>query len=182
MLLSQRVNLFLRHHLNLLQCLHAFIRISSTRPTAPDLGNALGLYLARSPIGRSYMHMLIDFTEQVGNMRRPEVSFVSERRWPRRKRVASTDGWQVVPELAIEFVSPDNTANEVIDKIAEYSQAGVDEVWIVWPKQSLIYRYSSPTDVRIFKCGDVLTTDLLPGFQLPRSKLFESDEDLVITN
>lgn len=144
---------------------------------ANDLGNALGLYLARNPIGRSYMHMLIDFTERVGNSRRPEVCFVSERRWPRRKRLPSTDAWQVVPELAVEFVSPSTTASEVADKTAEYFQSGVSEVWIVLPKQSLIYRYTSLTDLRIFKLGDRLMTELLPGFQLPLSELFATDED-----
>ena len=87
-----------------------------------DLGDAVSLFLERSPIGRSYMHMPIDFTEQVGNIRRPEVCFIPEHRWPRRKRLPSTEGWKIVPEVAAEFVSPDHTAHEVLDKVAEYFQ------------------------------------------------------------
>ena len=48
--------------------------------------------------------------------RRPDVSFVSFQRWPRGKPVPGTQAWAVVPELAVEIVSPTNGANEVLGK------------------------------------------------------------------
>ena len=41
--------------------------------------------------------------------RRPDVAFVSYERWPRRSPMPTGDAWEVVPDLAVEVVSPSNT-------------------------------------------------------------------------
>ena len=57
--------------------------------------------------------------------------------------------WDVVPNLAIEVVSPTNTANGVMEKTKEYFEAGVERVWVIYPEFAEIYDYDSPTSVRI---------------------------------
>ena len=84
-----------------------------------------------------------------------------------KRRVPRTEGWDVVPDLAVEVISESNTANAVAIKIEEYFQAGVRVVWVVLPVTKKVYVYESPTQVRILQVGDMLEGgDLLPGFQV----------------
>jgi Uma2 family endonuclease len=124
--------------------------------------------------GRSVMEPLFDFTRTLGRKRRPDVAFVSYDRWPREKQVPRTEAWDVVPNLAVEVVSPTNTADDVIDKLAEYFQVGVERVWVIYPSQQQVYVYSSPTEVKVLAASETLTDDVvLPGFQLSLSTLFD---------
>ena len=67
------------------------------------------------------LFLLIDAKKR---QRRPDLAFVSFQRWPRGRRVPSSAAWEVVPNLAIEVVSPTNFANEVLEKIEDYFLAG----------------------------------------------------------
>ncbi len=123
--------------------------------------------------GRAVSEMLFDFSRQVGTKRRPDLAFVSYARWPREKPIEDTEAWDVVPNLAVEVVSPSNTAREILDKVEEYFRAGVERVWVIYPSQRLVYVYSSPTDVTVIPDGSELTDEsLLPGFRLPLQLLF----------
>ena len=108
--------------------------------------------------------------------RRPDVALVSVDRWPLTKPVPSTNAWAVVPNLAVEVVSPSNTWDEIIGKIEEYFAAGVSRVWVVATAIEKVYVYESPTRVRILSRDEDLTGDpILPGFRLPLSELFERE-------
>ena len=41
--------------------------------------------------------------------RRPDLAFVSDERWPLKRRVPQTEAWDVIPDLAVEFVSESNS-------------------------------------------------------------------------
>ena len=93
-------------------------------------------------------------------------------------RRSRTPTWDVVPNLAIEVVSPTNTANEVIEKIKDYFEAGVERVWVIYPEFAEIYDYDSPTSVHILTRNQTLDGGtVLPGFQLPLTELFEDESD-----
>jgi Uma2 family endonuclease len=130
--------------------------------------------VAERNLGRAVIETLFDFTKKAGSKRRPDLAFVSYKRWPREKKVPRTEAWDVVPDLAVEVVSPTNTADEVIGKLTEYFLVGVERVWVVYPTQRQVYVYSSPTDVRIVTEGDDLTDEtFLPGFRLALRTLFD---------
>lgn len=84
--------------------------------------------IGQRSVGRAVLETLFDFTKTVGNKRRPDLAFDSYQRWPREKPVPRTEAWDVVPNLAVEVVSPTNTADQVLEKITEYFQAGVERV------------------------------------------------------
>lgn len=125
-------------------------------------------------LGRVATETLFRFEILGDEERRPDIAFVSYHRWPREKRVPRKAAWDVVPDLAIEVVSPSNTVDEVQGKIHEYFRAGVERVWVVHPSTEEIYVYSSPTQPRVLTRADTLEGDtLLPGFQLPVRVLFD---------
>jgi Uma2 family endonuclease len=108
--------------------------------------------------------------------RRPDLAFVSFQRWPRGRRVPSAAAWEVVPNLAIEVVSPTNFANDVLEKIEDYFLSGVERVWVIYPTVAKLYDYDSPSSVRVLTREQTLEGGtLLPGFQLPLAELFEND-------
>jgi Uma2 family endonuclease len=102
------------------------------------------------------------------------VAFVSKDRWPNgRALTPEQNAWDVVPNIAVETISPSDLNEEILDKIDEYFRAGVELVWTVHPKQKLIYVNESPTSVRILTDHDILDGGkVLPQFQLPLKELF----------
>jgi Uma2 family endonuclease len=110
-----------------------------------------------------------------GNLqRRPDVAFVSYTRWPAAV-VARESAWNVVPDLAIEIVSPTNLAEEIDSKVSDYFQSGVRLVWVFYPDTGRVYVYQSPTQVSILERTDTLDGgEVLLGFQLPIIQLYEA--------
>ena len=106
--------------------------------------------------------------------RRPDVAFVSYTRWPTAV-VARESAWNVVPDLAVEIVSPTNLAEEIDGKVTDYFQSGVRLVWVFYPDTGRVYVYPSPTQVSILERTDTLDGgEVLPGFQLPIVRLYEA--------
>jgi len=106
--------------------------------------------------------------------RRPDVAFVSYKRW-REDRVPRTEAWDVVPDLAVELISRTNLAEEIDTKITDYFAAGVRLVWVLFPDSGRIYVYESPERVTGLGRSDELDGgDVVPGFRLPIATLFEA--------
>jgi Uma2 family endonuclease len=85
----------------------------------------------------------------------------------------SANAWDVVPNLAIEVVSPTDSVEELEQKIAEYFRSGVQLVWVVHPTRSKIHVYDSTTQIRVLSRNDVLDGGtVVPGFRLPLAELF----------
>jgi Uma2 family endonuclease len=143
--------------------------------TAGILQIKLGYFTDTNGLGRTVMETLFDFTEQVGRKRRPDVAFVDRERWPKSKPIPESDGWEVVPNLAVEVVSPSNAWEDVLEKIHEYFHVGAERVWVITASRRQVHVFHSPTSVRILAKDDVLTDDaLFPGFRLPLADLFEA--------
>jgi Uma2 family endonuclease len=138
----------------------------------------LGSFVRAHRLGRAVVEVLFLLDSASNLQYRPDVAFVSAARWPGSRRVPSAAAWEVVPDLAIEVVSPTNLVNEVMAKVRNYFRVGVQRVWVILPNESLVYLYQSPTSVQILKVGDEIDGgDLLPGFRLPVATLFEDLAD-----
>jgi Uma2 family endonuclease len=108
--------------------------------------------------------------------RRPDLAFVSFDRWPRKREIGSVAAWEVVPNLAIEIVSPTNGANEIVEKIEDYFNAGVECVWVVYPTVKKVYVYDSVASVRIVTRAQSLQSGTeLPGFEIPLAEIFPEE-------
>ena len=109
--------------------------------------------------------------------RRPDAAFVSYERWPRGTPEPYRDNaWDVVPDLAIEVISPSDRVEDLMDKLAEYFEADVRTVWVVHPRQKLVQVYDSLHTVRGFGIDDTLDGGrVLPGFSLPLKQIFVAE-------
>ena len=108
-----------------------------------------------------------------GLVRIPDVSFVSWARLPGRRvpRQALPD---LVPDLAVEVLSPSNTAQEMEQKLQDYFTAGVHLVWYVHPTLQEVHVYTAPDQREVVTAEQVLTGgNVLPGFTLTVRRLFE---------
>jgi len=133
----------------------------------------LDAYADEDGLGQAVTEALVDLTDSVGRKRRPDVMFVSSERWSLDKPIPEGEDWKVVPDLAVEIVSPSNAAVEIMDKVEEYFAAGVRAVWVIYPRQQQIYLYRSLTEVTVVAAtGELAGDPVLPGFRLPLSKLF----------
>jgi Uma2 family endonuclease len=133
----------------------------------------LSLYTEEQALGTAVMEMLFILDAARDLRRRPDVAFVSAARWPLNQEVPETGDWEVVPDLAVEVLSPNDVFKDVLAKLREYFQYGVQVVWVVSPEERQVYVYESPTQVRILAATDDLTGDaLLPGLRLPLAPLF----------
>ena len=145
---------------------------------AREIGVACQLHAALSvftkpELGRAAMEMLHDFGADFENNRRPGVSFVSYARWPKDRAVPASNAWGVVPNLAVEVVSRTNTAQEILEKVQEYFQAGVERVWVIYPSVRQVHAFQSPVENIILKDQDQLEDNhLFPGWKMPAAELF----------
>ncbi|MBY0527496.1 MAG: Uma2 family endonuclease [Gemmataceae bacterium] len=109
--------------------------------------------------------------------RRPDGAYVSYQRWPKGRPIPEDDNaWDVVPNLAIEVVSPNDPAEDLLEKIEEYFRAGVEQVWVVYPRRRMVHVYDSLTQIRGLTRSDALEGgSVLPGFKLPLASLFQEE-------
>jgi Uma2 family endonuclease len=133
----------------------------------------LGLYAEDKGLGTFVTEMLFVLDAEHNLRRRPDVAFVSTARWPLDRALPETGDWDVVPDLAVEVISPNDVFKDVLAKVREYFHYGVQVVWVVAPEERQVYVYDAPTQVRILTVQDELTGgEVVPGFRLPLGHLF----------
>jgi Uma2 family endonuclease len=139
---------------------------------ASELARRLGNFGEKDNLGRGVPEMLFRLPLPKVRNRRPDVAFVSYKRWPQQRPAPPENAWDVVPELAVEVVSPTDGVEELMDKITEYFQASVQLVWVVYPTHRMIHVYESLTKIRVLTVSDELEGGtILPGFRLAVSSL-----------
>jgi Uma2 family endonuclease len=103
-------------------------------------------------------------------VRVPDVGFVQKSRLPAGQITTFFPG---PPDLAVEVLSPDDRASEVLAKVEEYLAAGCQMVWLVDPATRTVATYDAEGRV-VRSSGDAALAGepLLPGFQLSLADLF----------
>ena len=111
-------------------------------------------------------------------VRQPDVLFMSAARGGVR-RPADLVGLlrlEMPPDLVVEILSPSNTRRQVEEKLADYRSIGVLEGWLVnFSARTVEVLRLSGDEVAvlgIYGMGDVLRSEVLPGFELPIADIF----------
>ncbi len=84
------------------------------------------------------------------------------------------------PDIVVEVLSPSNNKKELRNKYNVYEEHGVKEYWILHPSEKTFFRYLLGNDGKFIPThllteGDVVTTIILPGFELVLDKVFQED-------
>ena len=129
---------------------------------ANDLGETMaaetGFMLHTNPDGRD-------------TVRAPDVGFISKARIP--KDGLPEGYFQGAPDLAVEVVSPNDSADEIQQKVNEYLRYSTKAVWVFYPKSKTIAVHTQ-SGTQPLHPGDTLNGgDVLPGFTLAISDLFD---------
>ena len=105
----------------------------------------------------------------------PDLLYVSNARAAALLTPANVQG---APDLVVEIGSPGTRKRDETIKRHLYERSGVAEYWVVDPDTDVVrvYRRDGDTFGRAIEltreAGDVLTTPLLPGLELPLARIF----------
>jgi Uma2 family endonuclease len=106
---------------------------------------------------------------------RPDVSVIRFGRLPDEK--LPKGHCKIRPDLVVEVVSPNDTAEEVSDKVVDFQSVGVPLIWVIYPgtRRVLIHRLASDQRGRVSELTEADTIsgeDVLPGFTCAVSEFF----------
>jgi Uma2 family endonuclease len=101
-------------------------------------------------------------------VRAPDVAFVTAA----RVKNVGQGFFPGAPDLAVEVLSPNDSASEVLDKVNDWLSAGAVEVWIADPQRKTIAVYDKQHAVRVLVEQDHLTCESRPGFRVAVAEIF----------
>jgi Uma2 family endonuclease len=141
-----------------------------------NLTLAIGGWLEQHPIGRLFIAPFdVVFTKF--DVVEPDLLYLSN---ARAAEVLTSANVQGVPELVVEIGSPGTRRRDETIKRRLYERAGVSEYWVVDPELDLVRVYRREGDgfgraiELVAEAGDVLTTPLLAGLELPLTRIFRA--------
>jgi Uma2 family endonuclease len=146
----------------------AFETVFATR-----LSNEVAIFFRETgSTGHLAVETLFRIQSEPNLQRRPDMAFVSYDRWEEDLPIQQA-AWQVVPDLAVEVVSPNDLAVELMDRLDDYFRAGVRLVWVIYPRHGRVFVHTPPKGIAYLDAADTLDGgDVLPGFKLPLAELF----------
>lgn len=102
-------------------------------------------------------------------LRAPDVGFIAAA----RVGEGLPDGFvPFAPDLAVEVMSPHDTAEEIHKKVREYIRFGTRLVWVVYPETRTVVVHTA-NEARTLDENDALDGgDVLPSFTLPVKNIF----------
>ena len=104
-------------------------------------------------------------------VRKPDVSFIRAGRLPDDR--VPEGHIRVVPDLAVEVVSPTDVLYEIDRKVAEYLEAGVPLVWVINPDTRVVIIYRLDRSIGGVREGGELDGEgAVPGFRCLVADLF----------
>ena len=126
----------------------------------------------QSALGEAYSEPTIRVGSDRSRSRRPDVAVIFG-----KLPTEDDDLLELVPAMAVEVVSPNNTAVDTFGKVEEYLAAGVLLAWLVFPNSRTVIAFRSDR-TEVFRPGDTVTAEpVLPGFAHPVIDLFPLPSD-----
>ena len=105
-------------------------------------------------------------------VRVPDGSFVRADRLP--ESGIGPGLLKLAPDLAIEVLSPSETASELEEKLDDYLISGTSLIWVVDPIRRTVMVVSADAPVRWLREGDTLDAgSVVPGFACAVSDIFD---------
>ena len=138
---------------------------------AMRIGRILAEYVGRQSLGEVFAAETgFRIYRDPDTVRAPDAAFVSAERPPEELPERYLD---LAPDLAVEVISPSDSATEVQAKVESWLRAGVRLVWVVYPSTKSVVVYTGLDHGRVLTEEDDLSGQpALPGFACPVKELF----------
>lgn len=137
-----------------------------------NLGFLLVQHVDAGDLGKIY-YAPIDVVFSHENIVQPDIIFVRKKRFS----ILTDKNIKGAPDLVIEILSPGRKDYDRVTKAKTYALYGVPHYWIVDPEpqsiRALVLREGRYECDRVWKDGDILTTELFPDLTLDLIKVFE---------
>ncbi|MCE7872758.1 Uma2 family endonuclease [bacterium CPR1] len=106
-------------------------------------------------------------------VRGPDISY-----WRHHRLTGNPAGFvSIPPDLAVEVVSPNDTSQEIEQKVQEYLRAGVIRVWVLYPRTRTLHVFEPGGRCQVLQASEQLNDpELLPGFSCLVAEFFPSPE------
>jgi Uma2 family endonuclease len=156
-----------------------YVTPSPNRKHQSIVGNIFGLmwsYLDGHPVGQAFVAPF-DVVFSHFDVVEPDILYVSNLR---RHTVLTEKNVQGAPDLVVEVGSPGTRRRDEKLKHQLYERFGVSEYWVVDTDLDLVkvYRLVEGRYARVHELaldrGEVLTTLLMPGLELPLQRVFKN--------
>jgi len=137
---------------------------------AGEIGHHLRLHVKERDLGKVYPEVGFLLARDPDTVREPDVAYIAKDRLPEARGPKFIP---IPPDLAVEVNSPNDTAGDVVAKVQLWLAHGTRAVWVVDPKSKTVTTYHPDGSARVVHHNQTLTGgDVLPGFELPLSQLF----------
>ncbi len=139
--------------------------------TASNIVYFLQAYNRQHQIGRVVVETGFCLQCRPDTVRGPDVAFVRQERVPPEGMPRAY--FQGPPDLAVEVVSPSDTAAELETKVYEYLNSGAQRVWVFYPDTRRVAVHRPDGTARWYTEEATLEDpELLPGFSLAIREVF----------
>ncbi|MBI3208170.1 MAG: Uma2 family endonuclease [Candidatus Solibacter usitatus] len=137
---------------------------------ADNLKDSLRDYVRPRELGRVLVEAGYRLFDDHRTCLQPDVSFLSA------SRIAATsddDHFQGAPEIAIEIISPSESASDVEAKNSAYLEAGAKAIISVFPKTRRVHVVLAGNRRHWLVDGETLSLpEILPGWEIPVAEIF----------
>ncbi len=106
------------------------------------------------------------FPHEPGLVRKPDASFIRRGRLPGG---TLPKGWaKFPPDLAVEVVSPNDSSDDLEEKLADYERAKIPLIWVISLASRTVMVYRADGTVSRLHENDELSGEaIIPGFRCP---------------
>ena len=138
-----------------------------------NVAKLLSTYVLKKKAGRCFdENTQFELPNVANTVRAPDASFVRTDRLPLG---GAGGGWlSLTPDLAVEVLSSDVSAEELDDKLADYRAAGTPLVWVINPGQRRVSVITATAPMKWLEESEMLDgAEVMPGFSCTVSAIFE---------
>lgn len=141
--------------------------------TVFEIAAVLRNFLRQTPIARGDTELRYRQRDE-DRIFLPDISVTRRERWPK----GSTGPIEVMPDFAIEVLSPDDRASRIAERVDFYLRAGTLLVWVIDPELENVSIYRPDARPEFRKgVGKLEAAPVLPGFELDLDELFRAVRD-----
>jgi Uma2 family endonuclease len=109
--------------------------------------------------------------------RQPDLVLIRKERVSDLKALLQQERIDFAPDVVVEVLSPSDSITTLMEKLDDYHQIGVKEVWLVNPAtetvEVLVWQQEGWNSLGVFRRDEAIRSKVLPELELNVSQVFE---------